>query len=181
MYTVRIKDGNGCSAISAANTVTVKPLPAKPLVSQTGRDLVSSSNQGNQWFKSGVLIPGATSSTYRPVVSGLFSVRVSINGCISEMSEEFNYVITAVSDPDRLSERIVVFPNPVTSYVYITQNNTQTVMVKIIDLMGRTVWMQQLNFGPNKILMEKLASGSYWLLFTDRYGKIFLKKTLIKR
>jgi len=84
---------NGCvSPASSATTVTVTPLPAVPTISTGGATvfcaggsvtLTASSTTGNQWYRNGTLIGGATQQTYDATTSGGYTVTTTENGCSS--------------------------------------------------------------------------------------------------
>lgn len=86
---------NRCGELSSDSvTITVVPRPPKPVITQQGDTLISSSPTGNQWLDStGTPIPGATDQYFVPPRSGQYRVRVTIEGCSSE------------SDPFRFSRR----------------------------------------------------------------------------
>lgn len=93
-YTVVITQ-NGCSAISAATTVTVNTLPTATITTSgattfcTGGSVILSSSTGNsyQWQIGGMDIAGATSSTYTTNNSGNYSVRITdANECSATSS-----------------------------------------------------------------------------------------------
>ncbi|HEY2324746.1 MAG TPA: IPT/TIG domain-containing protein, partial [Thermoanaerobaculia bacterium] len=92
---VRDTDGNGCSATSAATTVTVNPIPPTPTVTPGGPTtfcsggsvtLTSSSASGNQWYLNGAPIGGQTSQTYVASAAGDYTVVVTATGCSSAAS-----------------------------------------------------------------------------------------------
>ena len=73
--------------------------PQKPTVSTPVEGFVtvvlsSSTDEGNQWFSGGNPIPGETSKTVSVMESGIYSVQVTVNGCVSELSEDQEVVIT---------------------------------------------------------------------------------------
>ncbi len=79
---------------SAGITITVLPRPPKPVITQEGDTLVSSSPTGNQWLDSaGTPIPGATEQRFVPSQSGYYRVRVTRDGCSAE-SEPYWYTRT---------------------------------------------------------------------------------------
>jgi len=88
-----IRAYNRCGErLSNRVTLTVIPRPPKPVITQQGDTLISSSPEGNQWLDSaGVPIPGATEQRFVPPRSGEYRVRVTIEGCSSE-SEPFRFV-----------------------------------------------------------------------------------------
>lgn len=73
-------------------TTNVKLVPTKPVINKDEQPdqffLTSSSTENNQWLLNGNLINGATAQTYIPQELGVFTVRVSKDGCsnISEVS-----------------------------------------------------------------------------------------------
>jgi hypothetical protein len=95
-YSVTVTDGNNCSAISAATTVTVNSLPATPTITPGGPTtfcaggsvtLTSSSASGNQWYLNGSPISGETNQTYNATASGSYTVKVTDgNSCVSAPS-----------------------------------------------------------------------------------------------
>ena len=76
--------------------ITVHPVPVKPDVTIAEREfcegshtiLTSSSSTGNQWYKDGNAIAGATNPTLEVSESGTYTVKVSANGCTSEASAD---------------------------------------------------------------------------------------------
>ena len=106
IHTVKVTI-NGCaSAISPGTTVTVNSIPPRPLVTPTSSIIVceggtvglhSSSASGNQWYKDGVLINGATGQNYTATQGGVYTVIVTINGCVSPVS--FGQTVYVNSNP----------------------------------------------------------------------------------
>ncbi|NQX43097.1 gliding motility-associated C-terminal domain-containing protein, partial [Pedobacter steynii] len=95
-YTVVVTE-NGCpSPASAGKVVTVNliPLAADVEVTEgnltfcTGDQVILKSNKttGNQWYKNGIIIDGATSQSYTANTSGTYTVVVTENGCPSPAS-----------------------------------------------------------------------------------------------
>ncbi|WP_449404213.1 Ig-like domain-containing protein, partial [Flavobacterium ustbae] len=94
-YTVTFNNGTCTSAASAPASVTVNPLPAAPSISAGGATtfcsggnvvLTSSSSSGNQWFRDGSAISGATNSTYTAASSGSYTVTFNNGTCTSAAS-----------------------------------------------------------------------------------------------
>ncbi len=100
-YTV-IVTINGCSSTSNALTVTVNPIPtASSINAGTSTTfceggsvtLTSSVAMGNQWYKDGMLIGGATAQTYVATTTGSYTVEVTSSGCPSELSNPIPVVV----------------------------------------------------------------------------------------
>ncbi|WP_074958795.1 beta strand repeat-containing protein [Chryseobacterium formosense] len=108
-YTVT-RELNGCtSPASAGVAVTVNSNSTAPTVSAGGPttfctggnvNLTSSSATGNQWYKDGAIISGATGQTYSANASGTYTVRVTNGTCQSNLST--GTVVTVNSAPPAL-------------------------------------------------------------------------------
>ncbi len=86
--------------------------PPRPNISVIGNapndsTLVSDSPEGNQWFLNDSPIAGATQSTYKPLVSGLYSVKLILDDCESKMSEVVDLFVKEY--PDAVIEMPNVF------------------------------------------------------------------------
>jgi uncharacterized repeat protein (TIGR03803 family) len=87
---------NGCSSpASNAIVVTVNPIPPAPTITAGGAitfcqggsvTLTSSASSGNQWYKDGVAIGGATATTLNVTTSGSYTVNVTLSSCVSVIS-----------------------------------------------------------------------------------------------
>ncbi|MEI6059096.1 MAG: T9SS type A sorting domain-containing protein, partial [Bacteroidota bacterium] len=108
MYYVTITSGT-CTASDSVKVV-VNPVPGKPVISLYGDSLLSSSTGGNQWYKNGILIPGANQDFYIPTQAGSYQVSTTnIAGCTSALSEPF--LFTSLSG-QTYPEVPGIFPNP---------------------------------------------------------------------
>jgi gliding motility-associated-like protein len=84
-YTVVVTNVNSCSATSAGKTVIVNTLPATPTITNStattfcsgGSVVLTSSGSGNQWYKDGNLLSGATNPTYTASAAGSYTVMVT--------------------------------------------------------------------------------------------------------
>src|SRR6185503_10218344 len=105
-YTVKVTV-NGCSsAVSNAIVITVNPLPATPTITAggpvsfcTGSNVVLTSSvaSGNQWYKDGVAITGATSQNYSATLGGNYTVKVTSGGCISLASNSITITVSGAA------------------------------------------------------------------------------------
>ncbi len=107
IYIVRATLGT-CNTFSAITTVTVNPIPATPTITAGGAVsfcaggnvvLTSSAASGNQWYKDGAAIGGATNQTYSASQSGSYTVKVTAAGCSSASSASNAIIITVSSIP----------------------------------------------------------------------------------
>jgi len=97
----------GChSNTSNATVVTVNPLPATPTATPGGPTtfcaggsvtLTSSSSTGNQWFKGGNAIGGATNQNFVATLAGVYTVTVTDgNGCLSSSSNPVTVTVNPI-------------------------------------------------------------------------------------
>ena len=104
-YTVVVTNANGCSATSAATTVTVTAIPVAVVTAQgattfcAGGSVVLSANSGSgftyQWSNNGTPITGATSATYTATTAGNYAVMVN-NGICGSASDPVAVTVTAL-------------------------------------------------------------------------------------
>ncbi|WP_157263862.1 gliding motility-associated C-terminal domain-containing protein, partial [Pedobacter sp. Leaf176] len=110
MYTVSVNAGTTCPGMpSDPVTVSINEMPVAPVITGKGSmvickggrtTLTSSVTSGNQWYKDGVLIPGATASTYIANSAGVYFAK-SKNG--SECESATSNTINVVEDEFKIS------------------------------------------------------------------------------
>jgi gliding motility-associated-like protein len=121
--------------------------PPRPNISVIGNapndsTLVSDSPEGNQWFLNDIPIDGATQPTYKPNVSGKYSVKLRLNDCESKMSEPVDLLI--IEYPDAVIEMPNVFTpdgddhNPV--FVPKQYDDVSTAELRIVDRWGKEIF-----------------------------------------
>jgi N-acetylneuraminic acid mutarotase len=165
LYTVAVTNtALNCTATSQALQVTVKPIPPKPTITVNGVDLVSSSTSGNQWYLDGNAVAGATAQTYRPILSGVYTVRLTLDGCTGDFSEPVSYFITSVNNFNN-GEFIRIAPNPVANRLIVNwqlQTN-ERLTARVFNSQGQ-VMMQFANIQNGQPLnVQHLSQGVYWL------------------
>ncbi|MFY7884199.1 MAG: T9SS type A sorting domain-containing protein, partial [Dolichospermum sp.] len=167
VYTVTVSNAASCSNSSVGVTVTVNTIPAKPTITQTGADLVSSSNAGNVWHKDANAIAGATDKTYRPLTSGNYTVQVRVNGCNSPMSDNYYYLVTSVVNTNSDNSSYKLYPNPVRDKVMLDAGGiVNKISYQLFDAKGRRVMMN--SFTKSTLIdMSKYSAGAYTILITN--------------
>lgn len=97
-YTTRVVNEFMCDSIYTLN-LRVNPIPEPPTITVTGKStLVSSSETGNQWYKDGEPIDGASDKQYTATETGLYSVTASNGRCESNPSAEYYVNLDVVSE-----------------------------------------------------------------------------------
>jgi len=121
--------------------------PPRPTISIIGNapndtTLISDAPEGNQWYLNDMPIAGATQPTYKPAVSGNYSVKLWLNDCEGEMSEAVNIFIKEY--PDVVIEMPNIFTpnddmyNPM--FVPIHYQDVSTAEIKILDRWGQEIF-----------------------------------------
>ncbi|TGE20403.1 hypothetical protein E5K00_20620 [Hymenobacter aquaticus] len=180
-YSVVVTNGGGCAATSAATTVTVNPTPATPTLTSTVQpsgavQLTSSAATGNQFYRNGVLIPGATGQTYlllSGAQNGTYTVvTTGTGGCPSAASNSLSIVVTASGQMGVAGVSTLLYPNPSPDgQVHLElRGYSKAAQLTVVNALGQTVRTQVLH--PEKaagsvsiqpVDLSALPAGMYWL------------------
>jgi len=149
---------------SANATVTVYPLPAAPVITQSSDSLYSSYSSGNQWYITTTgMIPGASEYYYVPAANGdYYVVHVDGNGCISAPSQVINFFIDAIGE-QHLS--VSVYPNPTKNVINVVFDGQpeQRISLKVMNTLGETVY-EIVPVSTHTIIdLGEFADGVYFL------------------
>lgn len=154
--------------------IQVFAIPYKPIITQEGTVLRSSSAINNQWYLNGSPIPGATAQTFTTVISS-DSYQVGItngNDCVS-MSDMFAVVIT---ETDILSNNLIkIYPNPTTDNVIV--EGISNAKIDIFNLQGQSLKNMHVNGNNADIDLSDISSGIYTLKISTIDG-IFVQKII---
>ncbi|MFZ9982065.1 MAG: MBG domain-containing protein, partial [Cyclobacteriaceae bacterium] len=161
--------GNVSYLVAAEVSQTFCILPSRPSItsaSSTSFLLQSSSAIGNQWYRNKGPILGATEATFTFDAEGIYNVRVGVEGCMSEFSNDYSVIITSADlEPPHL---LGLAPNPTTSLLRIHGLNPSQPQVQfmITDAVGRSlpVEVQSRTGGTAELTVEHLVPGMYLLL-----------------
>ena len=183
---VAVREGspNGCNqSQTGAATIVIALEPPKPIIIPgNGDTLVSSATVGNQWYYNGNAIPGGNSQKLRATATGSYNVQVNLSGCLSPLSETFNFVPTPVIfvDPTNF---IRFHPNPVVREMTVDfrWSSTTSLTATVHDTQGRLVTrLSELRTG-RKVDMSLLSAGTYVIRFYNRKGEMIYRTFLLKR
>jgi uncharacterized repeat protein (TIGR03803 family) len=137
---------------------------AKPIVTISGTTLASSAALGNQWFRNGVIIPGADGITYEPSSAGVYSVAAGFSGCISPMSDGVMVNVTGLENefPQGL---VKFFPNPTNNLLFVHANSHAVIEnVSISDAMGNLIVNHDGVIGPEWYYDMSRHSGGVYII-----------------
>lgn len=172
------------TAVSAAGCEGVKvPVEAQvvnfddAVVNDLGNGVLSSNfESGNQWFKDGQLISGATGQTFTPLESGVYKVEVTIETCTT--SAERAFTVTGIAE-DRLPDGFLVYPNPVENTLTV-ETNEFSINPRIVDLTGRELGRIEMRKSGNHSYgtfdFRGYPTGIYILQVTDGETKVWNKR-----
>jgi uncharacterized beta-barrel protein YwiB (DUF1934 family) len=114
--------------------------PAKPVITVSGQGteavtLTSSSQSGNQWYLDGEAIPDATGSSIAISSFGTYTVQVTIDECVSEISDEITLIVNSVRT--QITPELKAFPNPVENILHVRGLNGPIGYSEMVDMAGR--------------------------------------------
>jgi hypothetical protein len=166
VYRIAFTDGLGHFDSSRILVVT-KSAYQKPFAPLITRDstgfLISNYNSGNQWYKNGVAISGATDYKFKPTENATYSVNTTQNGCTSVNAISYYFLVTDIVNLNE-NQFIKLAPNPFVSKLYLNFFLIQynTLNVDIIDLnTGRLITNRKMVNSGTNLNIEYISSGVY--------------------
>jgi hypothetical protein len=174
-YTLKIKDNNnGCYSFSEQAIITKGFLPT-PVITYQWPSFKTGVFSTYQWYYSGAVIVNATSASYRPTQTGVYSVLVTdANGC-SGISENFYFAYSSITNTLLTGSEIKVYPNPTNTIVHIDAALPVNVTLYAID--GRKVMSRN---SVQELDVSGLANGLYVLSLFDENGRVMKVEKLVK-
>ncbi|MFD2787466.1 T9SS type A sorting domain-containing protein [Hymenobacter rubripertinctus] len=172
VVTNTVAASGSCNAVTATFSVTINALPAQPTVSVQYNGpvttLTSSSATGNQWYRNGVAITGATNQTYvinAAAQFGTYTVVVTNTaGCASLASA--SQVVTSTVKP-LAGTSLQLYPNPTTDGQLTVKlaGYTQSVELTVYNAIGQQVRTLTVPAGrlEQPLDLHLLPSGVYLL------------------
>ena len=173
----------GDGTVSPNFKVTVNPIPPTPIVTYNGNTLHSSASSGNQWFFWGFLIPGATGQNYDPIQLGCYWTVVTINGCSSDTSNHWCWIVGI--DPHS-SPIINLYPVPNDGQfkVFITTASEETFSISIYNTLGLKVYEDmniEVHGSLQKVIdLRPVPNGVYTVIFENSQNQV-VKKIVVNK
>ena len=166
VYKIAYTDGLGHFDSSRQVIITKSPFqkpPTPTIVRDSAGNLTSNYATGNQWYKDGVAIAGATDVKYKPLVNASYTVTTVQNGCASLKGSSYFFLVTDIINLED-NQFIKVMPNPYVSNLYLNffLIKYNTLNADIFDFStGRMVANRKnLSSGTN-LDVANLSSGIY--------------------
>lgn len=143
-------------------------IPDKPVISQSGNTLTSSSAQMYQWIFNNVPIPGAHSISYLAPQTGWYQVQITdAYGCIATSDSLF---ITQVGIQQMVINTVTAGPNPFHDELRVTCPAGESITLALFAMDGRMLISGIYQASAQDILLDtrKLPSGIYLLRIRGR-------------
>jgi len=164
-YSARLKFRyNGITEYSDTLQFIARGLPQPSIYDSVGF-MVSNYATGNQWYRNGSTISGATDRIYAPKDSGRYAVQVTQNGCTSHLSQSIKFF------PNDMG--VLIAPNPTRGQLFLVNTQGRNLAIRIFDMMGRSVPYSISSSYPGSMVLDvsRLAPGEYILNLTDKQSK----------
>jgi hypothetical protein len=177
-YYDTIPNSNGCDSSITINLTIVQ---LNTGVSQSGFQLSSLQSGANyQWLdcnNSFALIPGATSQSFTPSTDGDYAVEISLNSCTDTSA---CMQVTGIGLNESLNrKRIKIYPNPLTTNLFVELDTKEDIKVSLISIAGQTIYQEEFrNDEKVKIDLSNFKNGLYILRVdsdTDTFKELIIK------
>lgn len=177
VYDVTVEDVYGCVLTSAKVSLTVDPLPVKPVVTQSGSVLSTVLPYTTyQWYRNGKAIAGSTKRSHTLLFDGYYHVVVANNLNCLNSSDSVMIKNLSVQSISRNDVEIRVYPNPTQNQVTIDAPISVNLSVK--DITGKQVMSLK---DAKSVDMALFADGIYIFTLTDNDGVVLKMDKVMKK
>ncbi|MEI6765154.1 MAG: right-handed parallel beta-helix repeat-containing protein [Bacteroidota bacterium] len=180
--TISVVASNSCgNSAAATHAIGLYPVPAIPVISVSGNNLISTSAYAYQWQLNGSEIPGAVLQAIAPSGSGFYNVTVYNSFGCSATSAPFSYNASGVDEVTTDASGMNVYPNPVHTMLTLTADfaQEQTFSVRLMNVLGELVNVIDDNYTgtaySRTVNMEQLPSGVYYIILSTKDKNIYTK------
>lgn len=181
-FVSQIKTSTGCESSKSKLSFSVNAVPSAPSLSRdTANYLVSSSRNGNIWYKDGAVLVD-TSVRFKPIASGSYSIKITQNGCASAMSTPYYFIVTNLINLSS-NEFIKLAPNPIKNQMNIdfVIKGYQRINVDFYELStGLLKYSNKGVFAGSQLYLGQLSPGTYIVSIRSEDGKVAHKLKVIK-
>jgi hypothetical protein len=172
-YYVSQKSNENCESSRSRITVVINPNPAAPTLSlDNAFNLVSTATQ-NKWYFNGTLL-NETAQKIKPNLFGIYTAAAQENGCLSQSSESFNYIITATKEYDKT---FTAYPNPFQDAFKIDFTSKE-VDLEIFNTSGSKVFTKKGLKSGEAINSLDFSAGEFLLLILEKGKPVHVLKML---
>jgi hypothetical protein len=165
LYNMRVRtlDCNSPRTAVVATSLTA------PTITQSGDSLISSATSGNQWYRDGAMINGATGTSYKPTQSGNYSVILMGSLGCQVSSNTITFTTTSIVNVPAAEIGLKVAPNPSKGRFTVQFKVVQRadLNIELVNTAGQVVYRrQQPKFTgtyTDEIAQPSLPAGMYVL------------------
>jgi len=143
--------------------VTLSNLPA-PVITQSGLELICTDADSYQWYKDGILIPGATFKKYKPRGYGKYAVLVT-NTALGCSGKSDDYWFTPDGQYYLQGIKVISTPNPSNglSKLVISKLPPKPIRVSVYDRIGRKILVTTVINMVTDLNLTSYAKGLYFV------------------
>jgi len=180
-YVIQAKSAKDCIVMDSVY-IYMRPVPDKPDIYGDETELSTDSAHSYKWFVDDVEIPNSNMRKITPNKTGKYYVIVFNEfGCGA--TSESKGVVTSINNNEISSNNFLISPNPFDNYVRVTTNlELRYADVKLVDVLGKTIFSDTINFLSNGndylFLLEGILPGNYFLII--RNGDSYYTHKIIK-
>jgi hypothetical protein len=138
-YSCSVIAPDGVPGLSNSVTVTVYPLPPKPMITRTGDVLTAPAAMAWQWYREGAEILNSTAQTHAAVETGNYTVRITDNNGCEALSDPIAVNTLPVDEGQAVRQRFHIYPNPAEGMfsVDVELETSAVAVITLHDLLGR--------------------------------------------
>jgi len=161
---LRVISYSACGGVSDTQSLSITVLPSpQPIIVRSDNILATTQSYATyQWMREGIDITGAINPTYIATQNGAYAVRVSNPSGCSAISDTM--MLTGLVSISNLAKdnHVRLFPNPAQAYLFI--DVVQACNTHLFTVEGKLVGQFALLPGQNKIVLDGLTAGMYYMV-----------------
>jgi hypothetical protein len=174
--------GNGNYSRSDTVKQTFCVNPSAPIISRdANNNLISSSQYGNKWYKTDILISDTTKSI-KPTTNGAYTVSTTQSGCTSTASAAYFFVVTDLLVLDK-NQYIKIDPNPFTDHAILrfALNGYAHLQLEVFQIStGMKVLSKSNLYTESNIQLGQISNGYYLFNFSTPDNKYRYQFKMLK-
>jgi outer membrane protein assembly factor BamB len=177
-YSITAINEFGCKATSDIVLIMTTPTPVAPTITIENKETLVSNYSGITWYKDGVALPD-TARKINLKSDGLYTARITKNGCVSPISNSVRYSSVIVLGVNK-EVQFTLSPNPFISYLKIEfpEKFGLKVDVELYNLLGNLIWKSKDLPNGEKINLETINQGIYLLKLINASGETLESKVI---
>jgi outer membrane protein assembly factor BamB len=177
-YSITAINEFGCKATSDIVLIMTTPTPVAPTITIENKETLVSNYSGITWYKDGVALPD-TARKINLKSDGLYTARITKNGCVSPISNSVRYSSVIVLGVNK-EVQFTLSPNPFISYLKIEfpEKFGLKVNVELYNLLGNLIWKSKDLPNGEKINLETINQGIYLLKLINASGETLESKVI---